>query len=212
MTKVIYFLTALTLSICANAQSKYEQGMSKAMELWQQDKLDEASNLFERIAAAEKDNWLPDYYVGQIAVIKMWNQWETRDESQIKAQADKAQEYVNNIRTIDKDNLYAKQLEAQLLTLWVAHDGMKYGMKYSGKISKNYAEMKIAEPHNPIFILNKADWDMGAAAYFGGDTAAICNEMKRAIDLFATFKPETQFHPSYGLERAEKAYAECSKK
>ncbi|HLW32650.1 MAG TPA: hypothetical protein VKX40_10345, partial [Aequorivita sp.] len=51
------------------APTKYQQGMKNAFQLWQQDKPWEAANMFERIAAAEPDKWLPPYYVAQINVI-----------------------------------------------------------------------------------------------------------------------------------------------
>ncbi|WP_299208533.1 hypothetical protein [uncultured Dokdonia sp.] len=209
--KTMITLALLCIATLGNSQSAYEKGMGKAFELWNENKLDEAANLFERIAAAEEEQWLPDYYTAQIYVLKCWNTWEDQTEATLKPNLDKAQEHINNMLTIDKDNPYAKQMQAQLYTVWVAYDGAKYGMKYSGKVSELYAKAQAAERENPIFILNKAEWDMGAARYFGSDTTPYCKEIKRAIDLFATFKPETEFHPSYGLDRAQEAYAECNK-
>ena len=206
ITFILFFVAAL-----GNSQTPYEKGMGKAFELWNENKLDEAANLFERIAAAEEEQWLPDYYTAQIYVLKCWNAWEDKTEASLKANLDKAQEHINNMLTIDKENPYAKQMQAQLYTVWVAYDGAKYGMKYSGKVSELYAKAKAADPENPIFIFNKAEWDMGAARYFGSSTEPYCKEIKRAIDLFATFKPATEFHPSYGLERAQEVYAECTK-
>lgn len=191
------------------AQSKYEQGMVKAFELWDQDKLDEASNLFERIATAEENEWLPDYYVAQIHVIKCWNSWDDRDETMLKSNLDKAQEFINNIKTKASDEPYAKQMQAQLYTVWVAHDGMKYGMKYSGTVAELYEEALAAQPENPIFILNKAEWEIGASKFFGTPIDAQCKSIERAMELFPTFKPETQFHPSFGLDRAKEVAAQC---
>lgn len=209
--KSLIVIAFVLLSAVGTAQTPYEKGMRKAFGLWEENKLDEASNLFERIASAEKENWLPEYYVAQIHILKCWTTWDSRDESSLKVNLDKAQEHINNILTIDKENPYAKQMQAQLYTVWVAHDGMKYGMKYSGKVSELYGKALASEPENPIFIFNKAEWDIGAAQYFGSSTEPYCKEIKRAIDLFATFKPATEFHPSYGLERAEEAYKQCTK-
>ena len=62
MTKVI---TTIVFFICSlvSAQGQFEQGMGKAFQLWGEGKNTEASDLFERIAAAEKTSWLPNYYV-----------------------------------------------------------------------------------------------------------------------------------------------------
>ncbi len=191
------------------AQSQYEGGMRKAFSLWEENKLDEASNLFERIGSAEKENWLPDYYIAQIHILKCWMNWENREESALKTNLDKAQEHINNMLTIKKENPYVNQMQAQLYTVWVAHDGMKYGMKYSGKVSELYTDALKADPENPILILNKAEWDMGAARYFGTSLEPYCKEIQRSIELFATFKPATEFHPSYGLERAQEVIKTC---
>lgn len=191
------------------AQSKYEQGMAKAFELWGQNKLDEASNLFERIATAEQEEWLPDYYVAQLHVLKCWNNWEDRDETMLKQNLDKAQEFINNIKTKASDEPYAKQMQAQVYTVWVAHDGMKYGMKYSGTVAQLYEQALTAQPYNPIFILNKAEWEIGASKFFGTPIEEQCKAIQRAIQLFPTFKPETQFHPTFGLDRAKEVAEQC---
>lgn len=204
-------LLLIVFSLGIQAQTKYEEGMKKAFELWDQNKLDEASNLFERIATAEQKQWLPDYYVAQMHVLKCWNTWDKRDESVLKINLDKAQEFINNIKTKSPDEPYAKVMQAQLYTVWVAHDGMKYGMKYSGSVAQLYDQALAAEPDNPIFILNKAEWEMGAARFFGKPIDEQCKSIDRAIQLFATFKPATQFHPSFGLEHAKEVAKQCTK-
>lgn len=122
---------------------------------------------------------------------------------------DKAQEFVNNIKTKSKDEPYAKQIQAQLYTVWVAHDGMKYGMKYSAKVAQLYNEALSEQPDNPIFIFNKAEWEIGAATFFGTPIDAQCTAIQKAIELFPTFRPETPFHPSEGLERAIEVAKQC---
>ena len=48
-------IVAMVISGLLNAQTNYEKGMQKAFELWGTNPT-EASNLFERIAAAESEN------------------------------------------------------------------------------------------------------------------------------------------------------------
>lgn len=183
--------------------------MRKALDLFEEDKLDEASNLFERIATAESDEWLPSYYVAEIAIIKNWKDFENRKVSDLKLNLDKAQEFVNSIRTIDPETSYADYLQAQLYTVWVAHDGMKYGMKYVGQIGSLYQKVVTQESDNPMFISSKAGWDMGSAKYFGTSVEPYCAELRRAIELFATFKPETEFHPKGNLKSALETAKDC---
>ena len=53
MKKVFLFIW-LFFALNATSQSNYEKGMQQAFALWDEGKLTEASQLFERIAAAEK--------------------------------------------------------------------------------------------------------------------------------------------------------------
>lgn len=207
--KHIFVILAILISTTAIGQSKYEQGMTKAFALLEQNKLDEASNLFQRIATAEKDNWLPYYYVAQTEIIKVWQNWEERDESILKAQTAKAQEYINTANTYTENNVYTLYLQAQVHTVWVAHDGMKYGMSMSPKVIQLYEKALKLEPNNPMLILSKAEWDIGGAAFFGTSTEPYCKEIERAMTLFPTFKPETPFHPNFGADRAQEVLDRC---
>ncbi|TVZ51584.1 hypothetical protein [Dokdonia sp. Hel_I_53] len=207
MKFVLYVL--LFFAVTMSAQTNYEKGMQKAFSLWEDDKLDEASNMFERIATVEKDNWLPVYYIAQIAILKNWKDFENRNESELKLNLDKSQDFLNRMRSMEQSSPYADFLQAQLYTVWVAHDGMKYGMKYAAKIGALYERIVKIEPDNPIFIASKAEWDMGTARYFGKAVTPYCNELQRAISLFPTFKPASEFHPKGDIKRVLKSAEAC---
>ncbi|PVW15709.1 hypothetical protein [Marixanthomonas spongiae] len=203
--KKLLMISVLFISALGFSQTKYETGMQKAFELWQANKPWEAANLFERIAQAEPDKWLPPYYVAQINVIKSFGE---KDKAKLTAQLKKAQEYINWAKTNSKENPEILILEAQWYTVWIVFDGQQYGMKYSAKVQKLYQEALQLAPNNPRVILSKAEWDIGGAAYFNQPLDPYCKDIKRAIELFATFKPEGKFYPSYGKERAEKLIKE----
>jgi len=203
--KNLTIITILFVSILGTAQTQYETGMRKAFSLWEQDKPWEAANLFERISSAEPDNWLPLYYVAQINVLQSFGE---KDASKINAQLNKAKDFINQANTLSKDNVDLILLDALWHTAWIAFDGMKYGMKYSGKVNQLYNEAIVLDPNNPIVVLNKAEWDMGTARYFGMDLKPYCKDVEKAIELFATFKPEGEFYPKAGLERAQRLIKE----
>ncbi len=204
--KQLIIIILLLVSSIGNAQTNFEKGMQKAFELWQNDQTDEALNMFERIANAETDEWLPHYYIAQINSLKSWN---VKDEAVLKAQLDKAQEHLNTAMAISKDNPELMVMQAQVLTNWVAFDGMTYGMKYSAKISELYRKAYELDPNNPRVAFGKAEWGMGSARYFGQDTTPYCEEMERSIELFTNFKPESAIHPNWGKERAEEVVKSC---
>lgn len=196
--KNLLLLTFLITSI-GFSQSKYEVGMQKAFDLWQEDKVWEAANMFERITQAEQEKWLPPYYVAQINVIKSFGE---KDKTKISAQLEKAQDFINLAKTNSNENPEILVLEAQWYTAWIAFDGQQYGMKYSGKVQQLYSKALEIAPNNPRVILSKAEWDMGSATFFNQPLDPYCKDIRRAIELFATFKPEGKFYPTYGEDRA----------
>lgn len=206
MQKLIVILVLLVTSI-ASSQAQYEQGMKKAFELWGTSPI-EASQLFERIAKAEPDNWLPNYYASQVLIL---NAFSIKDKEQLEAQLNKAQDLLNQATAISKDNPEILINQALLHTVWIAFDGATYGMTLSGKVMSLYNEAEKLDPNNPRVVLNKAEWQMGSARYFGQHTKPFCKDVERALELFANFKPETPFHPQWGKERAEEILENCTK-
>lgn len=204
--KHLIIIATLLISAATMAQTDYEKGMQKAFGLWDTNNWTEAEQLFERIAAAETSEWLPSYYVAQMNSLKTW---EEKDTQKIKAQLDKAQEYLNTAMGLSNDNADLLVLQAQIYTNWIASDGMTYGMKYSAKVNELYKKAYNLSPKNPMVVLSKAEWDMGSAKYFGQNTTAFCKDVEKAIELFANFKPETSFHPNWGKQRALEVLASC---
>lgn len=207
--KNIIFILAIFVSTGSFAQSKYEKGMQKAFGLWSAEKPWEAANMFERIAQAEPDNWLPAFYAAQINVVYSFGE---KDEAKLTAQLAKARDFLNDAMAISKDNPEIMVLDAQYYTAWVAFDGQRYGMQYAGKVAQIYQEAAKIAPANPRVVLGKAEWDMGSAQFFGQPVDAYCEDISRAIELFETFKPESQFHPSRGINRAKQVQEQSCKK
>jgi hypothetical protein len=209
MKKLITLLLLIGASVAqvqAQAKDQYTKGMEKAFELWENQKIVEASNLFERIATAEPDNWLPYYYVSQVNTVVSFGE---KDEEKLSKQLEKAKEFLDVAKAISPDNAEILIQEALMNTAWIAFDGATYGMTMSQKNVQLYQKALELDPNNPRVVLSKAEWDMGAARYFGKDTAPYCKDVERALELFATFKTDTPFYPSWGKERAEQVLAAC---
>jgi hypothetical protein len=207
MTKII---TAITFFICslAIAQTQYEQGMEKALGLWKEGKSTEASALFERIAAAEKDNYLPNYYVALINTTEAFNPANKDKITSLLAKANAALD-IELAKT--PNNVELLVVQAMAKTALLASDPMTYGMTLSPKISEIYMHASLLAPENPRVVLCKAEFDMGGAKWTGADVKEICSRLQKSLDLFAKFKPETPFSPSWGLDRAQEAVQNCGK-
>ena len=164
--------------------------------------------MFERIATAEPDKWLPYYYVAQINTVISFGE---KDEDKLSKQLEKAKEFLDVAKAISPNNPELLIQEALINTAWIAFDGATYAMTLSPKNAQLYQKAMELAPNNPRVILSKAEWDMGSARYFGKDITPYCKDVERALELFATFKSETPFYPTMGKERAEEILENCGK-
>lgn len=207
MTKII---VTLALMICSFVfgQSSYEQGMQKAFGLWKEGQTTEASALFERIAAAEKNQWLPNYY---IALVNTTMAFQSKDKAQVEALLNKAQTVLNLELQKQPNHPELLVMQGMIYTAWISSDPMTYGMKLSGKATEVYTKAEMIAKDNPRVVLCKTEFEMGSAQFFGTDIKPLCEKAAKAVELFANFNPETAFHPNWGLDRAKSLVEACNR-
>ena len=205
---MIKIITTITFFICSlvSAQGQFEQGMGKAFQLWGEGKSTEASDLFERIASAEKASWLPNYYV---ALVNTTTAFRTKDKEQMNLLLSKAQKALDAEMDKNPNNAELLVMQAMIHTAWIAFDPMTNGQKLSGTVMELYGKAQAIAPENPRVVFCKAEFEIGGAKFWGTDTKPMCAQIEKAIGLFATFKPETPFSPKWGLERALEAQKKC---
>lgn len=205
--KTILIALSLFITTGISAQSSYEKGMKKAFELWENQKQDEAINLFERIAKAEKENWLPYYYAAQIHIITTFN---SKDGNEIETRLKKATDFLNEAKTYSNENAEILIMEAMLNTAYVVSNPNVYGMTHSGKVEELYKKAKIIEPENPRAILYHAEWKMGGTKFWGTDPKAFCPEVEKAILYFEKESKQTiPFYPDWGKDQIARIQKAC---
>ena len=205
MTKIITIIALFVASV-VSAQGQFEQGMGKALQTWKEGKPVEAVAQLERIASVEKTNWLPNYYIALINTTQAFGEKDKTKMLSLIEAAQKAQDVCNSLAQEHPEVLV---MQAIIHTANIVYDPMTNGQKLSGDVlyilNKAY---KIA-PENPRVVFQKASFEIGMAQYFGQDTKPMCAQIEKAIELFATFKPETALHPSWGLDRAQAELKNC---
>jgi hypothetical protein len=204
--KTLIITTALLISSLLTAQTSFEQGMGKSLGLWGEGKAQEASALMERIAAAEKSNWLPNYYVALINTTEAFN---PANKEKVPAMIIKAQNAIDNATLISPNNDEIMVVQAMLYTVVLLQDPMTNGVKYTGLVMEQYGKALAINPNNPRAVFSKAEFEIGSAKYWGTDTKPMCAQIEKSIQLFANFKPETPFSPKWGLDRAQEALKGC---
>ncbi|OUD27146.1 hypothetical protein [Flavobacterium psychrophilum] len=205
MTKVIIAIAFFVTSL-VSAQTQFEQGMGKAFGLWKEGKNTEASDMFERIASAEKSSWLPNYYV---ALVNTTEAFKPENKEKVSVFLDKANAALDIELAKNKNNAELLVIQAMAKTALLASNPMAYGMTLSPKIAQIYALASLLAPENPRVVYCKAEFAIGGAKWTGADVKQLWGEVEKAIGLFATFKPETVFSPKWGLERATAAIKNC---
>jgi hypothetical protein len=206
MKNVILVLAILVSGFTQAQQGQFQEGMGNGFKLWGEGKTTEASAMFERIASAEKNSWLPNYYV---ALVNTTTAFRTTDKETVNALLTKAQSALDIEMAKTSTNAELLVMQAMIHTAWIAFDPMTNGMKLSGKVMELYTKAQMLAPENPRVVFCKAEFEIGGAKYFGTDTKPMCAQVEKAIGLFATFKPETPFSPKWGLDRAQETLKNC---
>ncbi|CAL2085920.1 hypothetical protein [Tenacibaculum sp. 190524A02b] len=206
--KKIASIIIIFIAFNVTAQTKYEKGMKKAFGLWEVNKTKEAGQLFERIATAEKENWLPPFYV---ATIEILGSFGVQEEATLEAKLKKAQVFLDEAKSLSENNPEILITQALLNTAYIAFDGQKYGMTLSMKNAKLYEEALKLAPNNPRVLLSKAEWDMGSAQFFGQPITPYCKDVEKSLALFENDKPK-KFYPRWGKKRAKQVLTKCPKK
>ncbi|QOD62211.1 hypothetical protein H9I45_07155 [Polaribacter haliotis] len=207
MKKSILIIALLFAGIIS-AQSKYQTGMKKAFSHWEKGEMVKASQLFERISKAEPTKWKPAYYA---ATVEILGSFGLKDEATLNTKLKKAQEFLDVAKSNSENNPEILITQALLNTGYIAFDGQKYGMTLSGKNAQLYAKALAIAPSNPRVIMGNAEWNMGAARFFGKSTKPYCDEIKRAIKLGKEEKIEEEFYPKFMESRALEVLKQCGK-
>lgn len=205
MEKLLIIL-ALAVSSFMQSQVNYEQGMDQALQLWEEGKITESSAIFERIASAEKDNWLPNYY---LALVNTTSAFQVKDQKKREEMLQKAQTALDVELLKQPENAELLVLQALIHTVRIAADPMTKGPELSGAVAQLYNKAEAIAPENPRVVFEKAQFQMGTTRFFGNDTAPISAEIEKSLKLFDNFKAESKFYPNWGKEQAIEAHKAC---
>lgn len=204
--KNLITIIALLFTLTINAQDQYSKGMKKAFGLWEENKTTEAVALFERIAQAEKENWIPSYYAANVLISSAF---QTKDKTAVNGMLEKASKHIATAHKISPDNSEITTLEGLLYTGYVAMDPGTYGMKYSGKIMALHGKAVELDKTNPRAIANLIGYEIGSARFFGTELSTFCDRLQEVIPMFENQSQDIPFSPSYGISGLKGSIKEC---
>lgn len=167
----------------------------------------ELSNNFERIAEAEKSQWLPYYYASYCTVMAaLMNE----DMSKADAAADKATVLISKAEALTgKETSETCVIKSMIATAHMMVDPQNRWQQYGPISNENIAKSKQLDPSNPRPVYLEATTKFHTPESFGGGKGPAKELFIKALQMFDTFKPETALHPDWGKSAAQYFLAQC---
>ena len=200
------------LSVFLFAQSeKYTAAMKKNLEALDTSfrtppSLLTVANNFERIAAAEKNQWLPYYY----AAFCMVNYgFLEQDKSKVDAYADRATALIQRADSLSPNNSEISCMKSMIASCHMLVDPQTRWMEY-GQASNSNMEAAIAQdPSNPRPYFLKGQGLKYTPEQFGGGCKTALPELQTALAKYAAFKKADELSPDWGKQQVENLVKEC---
>jgi hypothetical protein len=212
MKKVYYFSIAFVLiSVFATAQSEkftkaMEQRIAAMGNEMNADKWLETANGFERIADAEKTQWLPYYYAAYSHVMRGYsisNGQQGNFSDKTDPEADKAEALLAKAAALTKDNAEIFIVKKMIATLRLSADAMNRWQTQIPLGTEALANARKLDPENPRISLLEGQDKFFTPEEFGGSKAIAKKLFEDSVKKFESRKEQSSIHPSWGLQQAK---------
>src|SRR5688572_28142303 len=200
MKKILLATIALAISVASYSQSeRFKQAMATNVK-----KLDSAatpdamlavSNSFERIAEAEKTQWLPYYYA---ALTYAWHAFMKNTPASNDTHADKAEQLINKAAELEKNNSEIACVKSMIASLRMIVDPQSRWQTYGATIQQEIETAKSLDPNNPRPYYLQGQNLRYTPQEFGGGCATAKPVLEQALKKYETFKPASELHPNWG--------------
>lgn len=173
-----------------------KQNISQLDSVTMKNNATELMNSFQRIAEAEKDQWLPYYYAAYLSALQGIM---TTDNSKKDAIADKAESLLAKAEEVlGKENSEMYVVESLIATTRMTADPQSRYMTFGPQIAAALGKAKELDPTNPRPFLIEAQNLFYTPEAFGGGKKAAQPLFEKAKALFENFKPESDLSPTWG--------------
>ncbi len=203
MKRILFSLMAVVGAVfTAQAQSeqftgamKQQLGLLDSSSTWSPAGMQQAANTFERIADAEKTQWLPYYYA---AYCRVNEAFLTENKSKTDEIIDKAVVNIEKAQTLKGPNSEISCILSLIASARIGVDPMTRGMKYGPESTELLETAQQQDPENPRVFVLKGQNFLYTPEAFGGSKTKAKEMFDLALKKFATFKPESEIAPHWG--------------
>ena len=156
----------------------------------------ELANNFERIALAEKTQWLPYYYAAYCNVMSAYNE---KDKSKIDGIADKANELIDKAEANNgKENSEILVIRSMIASSKMMVDPQSRWTTYGAASATNREKARDLDPTNPRPLFLEGQGLLYTPEAFGGGKKAALPKFEEALKLYEQFKPASELDPNWG--------------
>ena len=164
------------------------------------------ANNFERIATAEKTQWLPYYYA---ALCQVNYTFMEQDKSKVDAIADKATELINKADALQPNNSEISVIKSMIATSQMLANPMQRFMEYGNKAESYLDAAMQQDPKNPRpeylkgQTLKYSPDCRDCPVQFRGGCEAAKPLLQASLEKFNKFIPASELHPNWGKQRVD---------
>ncbi|MEO7307825.1 MAG: hypothetical protein ABIR78_03715 [Ferruginibacter sp.] len=164
------------------------------------------ANNFERIATAEKTQWLPYYYA---ALCQVNYTYMEKDKSKVDAIADKATELIEKAEALQPNNSEISCVKSMIASSHMMVNPMQRYQEYGPEAASYIDAASQQDPTNPRPEYLKGQGLKYTPEQFGGGCATAKPVLQSSLDKYNKFVPASDIHPNWGKKRVETLISEC---
>lgn len=164
------------------------------------------ANKFERIAVAEKTQWLAYYYA---ALCQVNYSYMEQDKTKIDGIADKATELIDKAEALQPKNSEISCIKSMIASSHMMVNPMQRFMEYGPEAQSHIDAALQQDPTNPRPEYLKGQGLKYTPEQFGGGCATAKPVLQTSLAKYNAFKPASEIHPNWGKQRVEMLISEC---
>lgn len=204
MKKMFLFLAVAGISMSSYAQSeKYVKAMEKLVPAVDTthsvEGLLDLSAAFERIANAEKTQWLP-YYYAALCQVNLGNMYFAQGQAdKLDPLMDKAEPLLTKAEELEKNNTEIFCLKKMYNSGRMMVDPVSRYMSYGIEAADALKTAKSLNPENPRVYLLEGQDKFYTPEQYGGSKSEAKKLFEEAKKKFENFKPADTISPTWGM-------------
>ncbi len=164
------------------------------------------ANNFERIAIAEKNQWLPYYYA---AFCQVNLGFMEQDKDKVDGIADKANTLIKVADSLKPKNSEISCIKSMIASCHLMVNPMQRWMEFGQASSSNMTEAMDLDPSNPRPYFLKGQSLKYTPEQFGGGCKTAKPQFEEALARFQKFKPASDMDPNWGMNATKQLIADC---